>query len=105
SGDVTGFTFCEYTSRRFNVRRWNLQHFRSRVHDEPDQLAIELHDQDAVFLVRRDIDVAETLPQIHHRNDLAAQIYNAFHGFRRAGHRRDLWHANNLAYRTAPYAK
>ena len=52
------------------------------------------------FLSGCDFDLAEALAQIHHGDDLAAEIDDAFDGFGSARDGSDLGNANDFAHRS-----
>src|SRR4029077_734075 len=64
--------------------------------DEAEKLGVELHDENAIFLVVRDFSLAETFAQVHHGNDFAAQVDDAFDGVGRVGNRGDFGDANDF---------
>src|SRR5258708_28160462 len=70
TGDVSGFAFRKDTARGFDLRGRNLEHFRSRVYDEADQLVVELYDENAILLIVMNLGLAEPFAEIHHRNDV-----------------------------------
>src|SRR5579883_1185355 len=100
SGHIAGFTFREYGAGGFDFGGRNLQYFRRRADDESDQLVFELDDQNAVLFVVLDGRAAESLAQVHHGNDLSAQVDYALDQVRRAGHRRDLRNPHDFPYGT-----
>ena len=71
SGDVAGLAIGKNGARSLNFRWRNLQDFGSGIDDQAEQLVFEFHDQNAVFLVRLDLRVAEPFAQIHHGNNLS----------------------------------
>src|SRR5215475_9823034 len=92
-GNVAGLPFRKDRAWRLNLRRRNLQHFGSGVHNQADQLVFQLDNQDAVLLVVVNVGLAKELAKVHHRDDFAAEIDYTFDGVGSAGNRSDLRHA------------
>src|SRR5438128_368852 len=99
AGDVGGFAVGENGSRRFDFGRRNFQDFRGGIDDEAEKFGVKLHDENTIFLVRRDFRLAETLAEIHYRNDFAAQVDDAFDGVGSVGNRGDFRDANDFTDR------
>src|SRR5258708_32295726 len=104
AGDVARFSFREKISRGLDLRRRDPQDLRSGIYDQAHQLIVQLDHQDAVLFVRLNLRLAKALAQVHHRNDLPAQVDHAFNRFRSAGHRSDLRNPNDLAHRANAHA-
>src|SRR6266478_3202192 len=98
TGDVTGFAFRKDIARGFDLGGRNLQHFRSRVHDEADQLVVQLHDENAVLPIGMNLGLAESFAEVHHRNDFPAQIDHALDQIGSAWNRGNLRNAHNFAH-------
>src|SRR6266446_7391321 len=98
SGDVTGFTFRKNRARGIDFRRGDLQDFGRGVDDETDQFVFQLDDEDAILSVRNDFGLAETLAEIHHRNDFSAEVDHAFDEVRGTRNGSDFGDADNFAH-------
>src|SRR5713101_98159 len=98
ASDVTRFAFRKDTARGFDLGRRNLEDFRSRVDDEADQFVVEFDDENAVPFVGLNFGLTEAFAEVHDRNDLPAQIDDAFDQVRRAGDGSNLRNADNLAH-------
>src|SRR5579883_3247972 len=72
--DVAGLAIGKHRAGRFDFRRRNLQHLGGGIYDQADQLVVEFDDENAVLLVRMNFRLAETLAEIHYRDDLPAQV-------------------------------
>src|SRR5689334_7720378 len=102
AGDVDGLTVGKHRAGRFDFRRWNFKDFRGGIDDKPDELRFQFDDQDAVFLVGGDFDLAKAFALVHHRDNLAAQVDHAFDGFLGIGNRGDFRHADDFAHGADP---
>src|SRR5260370_31659174 len=98
ASDVSGFAFRKDTARGFDIGGRNLEHFRSRVDDEADQLVVQLDDENAVFLIGKNLGQAKALTEVHHRNDFAAQIDDTLNQIGSAGNGSNLGNPHNFAY-------
>src|SRR5882672_3370444 len=96
--DVAGFPFGKDRAGRIDFRGRNLQDFGRGVDDEPDQFIFQLNDEDAILLVRNDLGLTETLAEIHHRDDLSAEIDHTFDEIRGARNGSDFGDADNFAH-------
>src|SRR5581483_11289669 len=72
-------TLLQGRRRRLYVRDRNLQHFGSRIHDQPGKLAMVFHDEDPISLAGSDFLLAQALAQVEHRDNLSAKIDDPFH--------------------------
>src|SRR5258708_30894581 len=100
AGDVARLPFRKKISRGLDLRRRDPQDLRSGIYDQAHQLIVQLDHQDAVLFVRLNLRLAKALAQVHHRNDLPAQVDHSFNRFRSAGHRGDLRNTDDLPHRT-----
>ncbi len=98
AGDVARFALSEDRAGGFDFGGRNFQHFRGGVDNEPDQFVFQFDDQDAVLFIVLNFDLAETFAKVHHRNDFAAQVYDALDQFRGAGNSGDLRNADDFPY-------
>ena len=83
--------------RILDVRFGNRHDFTDAIDDDAGLDTTHLHDDDAAVFAAVVIH-AELGSEVRDRNDLAAQIDDATHEFRHAGHARDRLHADDLVH-------
>src|SRR6267142_1481251 len=98
SGYVAGLAFGEDRTGRIDFRRRDLEDLGRGVDDKADQFVFQFNDEDAIFLVRNDFGLTETLSEIHHRNDFSAKINHTFDQIRSARNGSDFGNADNFAH-------
>src|SRR5260370_13269031 len=98
AGDVPGLAFRKDPPRRLDLGGRNLEHFRSGVYDEADQLIVQFDDENAVFLIGMNFGLPEALAKVHHGNNFPAQIDHALNQIGSAGNRGNLRDTDDFAH-------
>src|ERR1700733_74566 len=84
--------------RCFNFRRRNFQDFRSGIYEQTDGSLVQVDYDDPIFLGGLNICFAEALTKINDRNNLSAEIDDAFDIIRGVRNGSDGGNANNFAH-------
>src|SRR6185312_7246166 len=105
AGHIVRFALSEDAAWRFDFGRRNFQNFGCGVDDQTDEFVFEFHNKNAVLFVGLNFDLTEAFAQIHHGDDLAAQVDHALDRIGGARNRSDLGDANDFAHRSDADAK
>src|SRR5208282_4836588 len=97
AGDIVQLALLEDVRRRFDQLGVHLEHLVGGIDHQPDLVAIDFGDHDAVAAVLLRIS-GKTFSQVHHGNDLAAQVDDAFDEDRCIGDDGNVHHAHDLVH-------